>query len=157
MTVEVQRVEVARTLPLRQQVLRPDESLDELRLPGDDDPETGHFAAILDGEVIGTASVRREEPAWPHDEAASWRLRGMATAEGWRNRGVGAAVLDAVLDHVRHHGGGLLWCNARTPALSFYLRAGFVTRGESWVDLVIGPHIAMEQVLSAAARDPGGR
>jgi GNAT superfamily N-acetyltransferase len=150
MDVRVERVGVAMTLPLRQRVLRPHQTLQQLANPGDDDPDTGHFAALVDGEVIGTASVRREAPSWaPHNRAA-WRLRGMATAEGWRNQGVGAAVLAVVIEHVRHEGGGLLWCNARTPALSFYLRAGFVTRGESWVDPLIGPHVAMERTVDAA-------
>jgi len=145
----VERVEASRTFALRQQVLRPHQRIADMALPGDDDPDTGHFAALVDGEVVGTASVRREPPPWPAVETA-WRLRGMATAPAWRNRGVGAAVLAAVIDHVRSHGGGLLWCNARTPALPFYLRAGFVTRGDPWVEPEIGPHVAMERHVDAA-------
>ena len=75
----------------------------------------------------------------------------MATAEDRRREGVGTALLDAVIDHVRRCGGGLLWCNARTPAVSFYEGAGFATRGESWDVPDIGPHIAMEQLIDAAA------
>jgi GNAT superfamily N-acetyltransferase len=155
--VHVERVEAARTFPLRQRILRPHETLEELALPGDDDPDAGHFAAIDDdrdarepGAVIGTASVRRDPPPWALDDTTAWRLRGMATEEGRRSEGVGGAVLSAVIDHVAAHGGGLLWCNARTPAQRFYERAGFTTRGESWVDPVIGPHVVM--VLAV----PGG-
>jgi predicted GNAT family N-acyltransferase len=48
---------------------------------------------------------------------------------------------------VRERGGGLLWCNARVPAVAFYERAGFNTRGEVWNDPQIGPHIAMELLV----------
>ena len=144
MTARVERVTADVTFPLRQRVLRPHETVDELALPGDADADTGHFAAFADdGEVVGTASVRREPPPWEPDDARAWRLRGMATAEGARGRGIGGRVLDAVIDHVAMRGGGLLWCNARTPAVGFYRRAGFETRGDEWVDPVIGPHIVM--------------
>lgn len=148
MDMEVRRVDVETTLPLRRQVLRPHQTLDELRLAGDDDPDTGHFAAV-DGEgvVRGTASVRREAPPWAPEQRDAWRLRGMATAEGYRSRGVGAAVLDAVIDHVAGRGGGLLWCSARLPAVEFYRRAGFETTGEEWEEPIIGPHIAMVKTV----------
>ena len=144
----VRRVAVEVTLPLRQRVLRPHETLEQLRLPGDDAAETGHFAALDGGgEVRGTASVRREAPPWAPAAAGAWRLRGMATAEGYRGRGIGGAVLAAVIGHVADHGGGLLWCNARLPAVEFYRRAGFETRGEAWEEPEIGPHVAMARLV----------
>ncbi|MGI8754208.1 MAG: GNAT family N-acetyltransferase [Acidimicrobiales bacterium] len=149
MPIEIQRVAASATAPLRQQVLRPHQTVDEL--VSDDDEQAVHFAAVDHREVIGTASVRREAPAWAPDDHPSWRLRGMATADGWRGRGVGATILGAVVDHVRHHGGGRLWCNARTPAMAFYQRAGLVIRGEGWEDPVLGPHIAMEAFIEPAA------
>jgi predicted GNAT family N-acyltransferase len=69
----------------------------------------------------------------------------MATADGRRSEGIGAAVLAVVIAHVASHGGGLLWCNARLPAVEFYGRAGFLTKGETWADPDIGPHIVMSR------------
>ncbi len=153
---EVGRVEAARTFPLRRRVLRPYQSLEQMARAGDDFPETGNYVAFSDGEVIGTATVRREAPPWivdaRSDVRSMWRLRGMATAEEWRNRGVGTAVLAAVIDHVGSHGAGLLWCQARTPAVPFYRRAGFRSHGDTWIDPDIGSHIAMEQWLDATTR-----
>jgi GNAT superfamily N-acetyltransferase len=148
--VRVARVSVEVGLPLRQRVLRPHETIEQLRANSDDEPATGNFAAFADGEVVCTASVRREAPPWDAGVGPAWRLRGMATDERWRGRGIGAQVLDAVLGHVGSHGGGLLWCNARVPALSFYRRAGFRTRGDAWDDPLIGPHIAMERTVAAS-------
>ncbi len=142
--VRVEAVPAAVTFPLRQQVLRPHESIDQQALPGDEDPDTRHVAARTGrGQVVGTAVVRLEAPPWQPGAVGSWRLRGMATHENVRGRGVGTRVLDAVLAHVASHGGGLLWCNARVPAKAFYERAGFIMRGEPWIDPEIGPHVAM--------------
>jgi predicted GNAT family N-acyltransferase len=69
----------------------------------------------------------------------------MATEEARRGEGIGATVIEAVIRHVGDHGGGLLWCSARTPAVAFYRRAGFESRGEPWDDPVLGPHIAMQR------------
>ena len=68
----------------------------------------------------------------------------MATAEDKRGQGIGTAVLRAVLAYVARHGGGLLWCNARVSARSFYERAGFVSRGDVWDEPDLGPHVKME-------------
>ncbi|MGH9307562.1 MAG: GNAT family N-acetyltransferase [Acidimicrobiales bacterium] len=149
MDIEVQRVEASRTYPLRQAVLRPHQSVEQMALDGDDDPDSAHFAALCDGQVVTTASVRPEAPPWEPDHPLSWRLRGMATTGEHRNQGIGGRVLGAVVKHVQQGGGGLLWCNARLPALPFYRRAGFVARGEAWVDPTIGPHIAMEMAVPA--------
>jgi len=81
----------------------------------------------------------------------------MATAPEWRRRGVGSALLAAVIDHVATNGGGLLWCNARLGALGFYERAGFQARGDAWEEPVIGPHVAMWRFVAPAGPAPGGR
>jgi GNAT superfamily N-acetyltransferase len=142
--VIVEAVPASVTFPLRQQDLRPHESFERLALPGDDDPDSCHLAArTAHRRVVGTATVRREAPPWEPATRTAWRLRGMATSEGLRGQGIGTQVLDAVITHVASRGGGLLWCNARTPAIAFYERAGFLTRGERWMDPNIGPHVAM--------------
>ncbi len=149
-TYEIRRVPGDLTYPLRQQVLRPHQTLDEVRFRGDDDPETGSFAALTeDGTVVGTATVRRAACPWRPDRSDGWRLRGMATAPERRGQGVGARLLDAVVAHLVRNGGGLLWCHARTPARAFYERAGFTAYGEAWEEPFIGPHIRMWREVPA--------
>jgi predicted GNAT family N-acyltransferase len=48
---------------------------------------------------------------------------------------------------VTDHGGGLLWCNARVPAINLYRRGGFVEHGEMWEDPDIGPHVVMWRLV----------
>jgi GNAT superfamily N-acetyltransferase len=141
--VEVVAEEV--TLPLRQAVLRPHMSIEELAGAGHAGPGVLWCAAYPDGaagEVVGTGSVSRGSPPWAPDEPA-WRVRAMAVAPGCRGQGIGSAVLATLLDHVRDHGGGLTWCNARTPAQGLYARAGFVPVGDVFEIDHIGPHVAM--------------
>ena len=140
----IDRVSPERTYALRNRVLRPHEPLPASRRPGDDEPSIGAFAALAaDGEVVGSAIVRPEPCPWQPDEPGAWRLRGMATAEELRGQGVGSQVLRASIAHVALEGGRLIWCNARTPARSFYQREGFTVEGDEWDDPHIGPHVAM--------------
>jgi GNAT superfamily N-acetyltransferase len=142
--IRVEQVAPELTYALRQRVLRPHLDISAVRLAGDDDPLTATFAARTpDGEVVGSAIVRPEPCPWRPDDPGAWRLRGMATDEALRGQGVGARVLRAAIAHVVLGGGELVWCNARTPARSFYERAGFEVHGDEWVDPQIGPHVAM--------------
>ncbi len=53
-----------------------------------------------------------------------------------------------MIAHVAEHGGGMLWCNARLPALPLYRRAGFAEAGEPWDDPELGPHVVMWRAVA---------
>ncbi|HEX4218462.1 MAG TPA: GNAT family N-acetyltransferase, partial [Acidimicrobiales bacterium] len=61
--------------------------------------------------------------------------------------GIGTALLDRVVWHVADHGAGVIWCNARVPAIGFYRRGGFVAQGDVWEEPEIGPHIVMWRLV----------
>ena len=152
----VQPVEPSLTYALRQQVLRPHQRIEDMALTGADRPGAVVVAAIdVRGEVVATGAVTPETP--DHELAGvvppgrAWRLRSMATRPDARSGGIGAAVLRAVVSHVAAYGGGVLWCSARTPALSFYERAGFVTFGDVWEAEHVGPHILMWRTVEGSA------
>ena len=114
-------------------------------LPGDEHPAF-HVGVYDAGVLVATGNVGPVPPPWTLDtepELAGWRVRGMATDPAARGRGAGALVLDALVAHARAQGGGVLWCNARTPAQRFYERAGFQTHGDPWEEPEIGPHVVM--------------
>jgi len=146
--VDVRRVGLEETLALKQRVLRPHQTTEELAQENAGLPDLACFAVVEGERVIGTATVHREAAPWAPHETPAWRLRSMATEEGRRGQGIGTALLTAIVDHVRSRGGRLLWCNARTPAVAFYERGGFRTRGEPWDEPAIGPHIAMFVVVN---------
>ena len=142
---EVVSIAAEETWPLRKRVLRPATPGDAVVLGGDGDPRALHVGARdRDGAIVGIATISPQAPPWAPDRQDAWRVRGMATADGLRGKGVGALVLDAAVRHARGHGAAYVWCNARVGALSFYERAGFMAAGERYVDPELGPHVPMQ-------------
>ena len=139
MTVEIRAVDPALTRPLRRRVLRPHESLDELATH---EPPGVHAVAAFDGDAVVAVGF-----VCPDGEPGEWRVRGMATAPEQRGRGIGAAILDALVEHARSQGATRVWCNARTPALRLYERAGFERESGEFEIPGIGPHFVMARRL----------
>ena len=159
MNVDLQRVSTSVSYPLRQAVLRPHQRVDEVSFPEDDYPSTATFAALDrdTGAVVGVATVFPEPapfdtaevgvPPGPDSEKRIWRLRGMAVRDDLHGCGIGLLVLEAALDHLAESGCSLIWCNARVPAVGFYERSGFETRGDEWIVPMSGPHVVMWRSL----------
>lgn len=133
--------------PLRHRILHPELPADGVGLPGDDRPGSGHWTARhADLGLVGIVSVMPEAVPWLDEQRSGWRLRGMATAPEVRGWGVGADLVDAVVDYVAPSGDGtVLWCTARMAAVGFYERKGFAVIGETWEEPVIGTHIHMHR------------
>lgn len=131
--VEVREVPLATTLSLRSRVLRD-------HLPGlpstseqDEHPGTWHLGAYRGDALLGVVSgFAQEAPGRPG--AAAQRFRFMAVEPSEQRRGVGAALIAAVIGLARARGAELLWANGRDTALEFYTRLGFEVVGESFVD-----------------------
>lgn len=148
--ITVEKVPAWTTWPLRQEVLRPGRAVRDCVYPGEDDSRTVHAAALQrpvppagDFTVLAVGVVMAEAPPWDTEIDDGWRLRGMATRPDHRGQGLGSWVLDFLTGHVSGQGGGLLWCNARVPALGLYQRAGFSSRGPVFELPEIGPHQVM--------------
>jgi len=150
----IDQVPATATWPLRQAVLRPHQTVEEMGLPDDDHPLTVAFVAVNDrGEIVGTARVAPADPPASIEDCAPtgspvWRLRGMATRQDLRHQGIGGAVLNRTMEYVADQGGGLLWCSARVPAVNFYLWAGFTPHGQPWDEPDIGPHLLMWRTVA---------
>jgi len=149
--MQVGVVQARLTSELRRAVLRPHWPVGTPMF-GDDDPGACHVAA-LDGDLVLCACVlvQRPYPRRP-DLLPAWKLRGMATAPGQRNRGYGGLVVRQAADEVAARGGRLMWCEARERAVPFYARHGFTAEGDSYLNTETGlPHRFMWRELSAVA------
>ena len=142
----VRSISASQTRPVRQQVLRPHQPPEACIYEADDDPRSAHFGAVVDGLLVGVASIYRLREDGEHDPFV-WRLRGMATLEDVRGQGYGVALLEACIRHARRAGGMRLWCNARTTVAGFYGAFGFQQKGEEFELPGIGPHLMMELEL----------
>jgi len=138
-------IPLADTRELRRAVLRPYMTVDELAAHEPDGAIA--FGAFDADELIAVGLVG------PEGEPGDWRIRGMATKPEARGRGAGTRVLEALVSHAVAHGATRLWCNARTPALSLYERAGFTATSEEFETPRIGPHYRVELRTD---RDGGG-
>jgi len=130
---------VERTRALRQSVLRPHMTIDEM--VESEPPEAFGVGAFEGDELIAVGLIGRE------GEPGDWRVRGMATAPEARGRGAGSAVLQALLRHAVQRGGRRAWASVRTPARSLYERAGFAPISDVFEVPHIGPHVIMRREL----------
>jgi GNAT superfamily N-acetyltransferase len=88
---------------------------------------TRHWAALVDGAVVGCVSVMR---------LRGYALRGMAVATEYRRQGIGARLLRVVCAEVD----APMWCNARIQAVPFYVSMGWVAVGPVFELLDRGAH-----------------
>lgn len=142
-------MEVEQTRRLRQAVLRPHQSLEELAR---DEPADAFAVGAFDGDrLIAVGLVA------PDGQPGGWRIRGMATSPPARDRGAGTAVLEALVRYARAHGARRVWCNARTPARSLYERAGLRVSSDEFELPHIGPHLVMEMQVDRDGSGYDGR
>ncbi len=74
---------------------------------------TRHWALLVDGEVVGCATVV---------EVRGVLLRAMAVCPRRQGLGLGAVLMKSVCDDVA----APMWCNARLPAVPFFVACGWV-------------------------------
>ncbi|PWG65508.1 GNAT family N-acetyltransferase [Spiribacter halobius] len=101
-----------------------------------------HFLALAPDEtVIGTGRLLPDG-----------KVGRMAVARAWRGRGVGSALLEAIVDAARRDGHEALVLAAQLHALPFYANLGFEAFGEPFDEAGL-PHRMMRRRL---ARRPAG-
>ena len=94
-THTVEKISAADTLSIRQQVLRPNWTIEQCHFEGDQDETTFHIGAFKDGVLIGIATMMRDSSAELAAIATDqYRLRGMAVLPEYRDQGIGRSVLD---------------------------------------------------------------
>lgn len=95
------------------------------------DPLCQHVVAEASGYAIGTGRLLQHG-----------HIGRMAVLAPWRGRGVGSALLDALLQLARGQGIRRVRLNAQTRAVPFYRHHGFAVEGEEFFEAGI-PHCHM--------------
>ena len=140
----VRRATPDEIVELRWRILRQGLPRSEAIFPGDELPTSFHFAAAAGGQILCCATMHLNQ--WESDPA--YQLRGMATEDGSRGLGLGRLVLAAMESAVAAETPvRQLWCNARTPALEFYRKQGWLVRSEVFEIPTAGPHVKMSKRL----------
>lgn len=103
----------------------------ELEWDGLDETAVHALAVTGRGDPVGTGRLLPDG-----------HIGRMAVLAAWRGRGVGGALLDALMDVARRRGDRLLILNAQTRATRFYARWGFRPEGPEFSEAGI-PHRRM--------------
>lgn len=83
------------------------------------------------------------------------RIGRMAVLREWRRRGVGAALMEAMLDQAHVRALSRVTLHAQIHAAGFYRRFGFSERGGEFLEAGI-PHVEMQLELPPAPPSGGG-
>ena len=125
------------------QAIRFEVFVDEQRVPAEeeldaDDAMARHWLAWVDGEPVGTARAV--------SKAFGWKIGRVAVRRPYRGRGVGLALMRAILASGREAGVAEARLESQTHALPFYERLGFAAEGPEFLDCGI-PHRLMRLSL----------
>lgn len=130
------------TYPLRHKVLRPSQASELCPFDLDEHKDSFHLGAFQGDLLVGILSaVPLDEKGVEREDV--FRIRGMAVDADSRGRGIGTLLLQSAAKHLERQGPCRLWCFARSPAVPFYVRNGFVIVGEEFEIEGVGPHFTM--------------
>ena len=100
------------------------------------DPHCDHaLAHAADGSTVGTGRLLPDG-----------HIGRMAVLQAWRGKGVGALLLQALMEQARLRGHARVRLNAQSYAVGFYRRYGFDSSGPEFMEAGI-PHVAMQRDL----------
>ncbi len=117
---------------------------EELEWDQDDERAYHVLATAEDGTPIGTGRLKLD-----------CHVGRMAVLQKWRRRGVGSAILQALLVLAEKEGCTVVRLHAQTHAVPFYELHGFTAYGEEFQEAAIA-HRKMELKLPGRASPPYG-
>ena len=83
-SIAIRAAEAAELIDLRHRILRAGLPRDAAIFPCDREPATKHFGAFIGEVAVGCATFQFE----PYEDQPAWRLRGMATDDKFRGKGI---------------------------------------------------------------------
>lgn len=107
------------------------------------DLEATHFAAIAEGEVVGTLRL-----VYLREHVKIGRV---AVRQHFRGRGIARKMIGIAMDHARAQGHDRFYLGAQSDKLEFYRSLGFVPFGPEFIDGGM-PHRAMRDYDKGSAR-----
>jgi GNAT superfamily N-acetyltransferase len=140
--LHIEQITPELTWRLRRDALYPEKKVFEMEM--DEDVEGIHFGAFKDGKLAGVVSL--------FQEGTSFQFRKLAVEPSVQKTGVGTGLLNYITDFVEEDGGTRIWCNARTTATDFYLKAGYSQTGKFFVKNGIDYEIMEKAITPAPGR-----
>jgi len=105
-------------------------------VPGDEEAE---HLTVLDAQQVPLAVVSAcPHPCPDRPGLLATYLWAMAVADGWRGRGLGSRLIAELISRSLAAGRTVLWADARSTAVGFYLACGAMVVGDAYRDPVTG-------------------
>ena len=131
MKIVIKRIPPESTWPIRHEVMWPDQTIDYVRLPNDE--EGIHYGLFLEDELVGVISA--------FITGNEVQFRKFATLVKHQGKGYGTQLLNHLLAALEKEDLQRIWCNARLDKQNFYKRFGLQTTDETFtkggIDYVI--------------------
>ncbi|MEE9408653.1 MAG: GNAT family N-acetyltransferase [Polaribacter sp.] len=121
--LEIKQITSSETLPIRHKVMWPNEPIEYVKLPNDENAR--HFGLFVNGEASSIISLFIE-----NSEA---QFRKFATLIEFQRLGYGAILLKSIIDLIQKEGTRRLWCNARVEKSKFYERFNLKSTDEKFI------------------------
>lgn len=132
-------IPVEDTLPIRNDILREGKfTLEQCRFPGDEREQSFHLGYFDNEQLVCIATFH--PTGYGQFPGVGYQLRGMATLEAYRGKGIGNQLLNFAIVYLRGQKANYIWCNARVNAVKFYISLGFEVISDVFEVPVIGPH-----------------
>ncbi len=129
-------------LAIRNEVLRDGKlTNNECRFPTDTTPGAFHLGYYVNDGLACIASFFPQ--AYGEFTGTGYQLRGMATVEQHRSKGLGTLLVNFAIVYLQGQKANYVWCNARKVALKFYSDCGFEVVSPEFDVPGIGPHYVM--------------
>ncbi|WP_214071347.1 GNAT family N-acetyltransferase [Mucilaginibacter sp. dw_454] len=118
--LQIEQIRPELTWRLRREVLYPNSELSQMEM--DEDKDGYHFGAFRDNQLAGVVSL--------FQDGTDFQFRKFAVVAQAQGTGVGTALLNYIMNFAIAEGAQRIWCNARVPAIGFYLQFGFERTGK---------------------------
>jgi len=118
----IEQIRPEMTWRLRRDVLYTDQPIQAMQM--DEDWDGLHFGAFYNNQLVAVVSL--------FENGTDFQFRKFAVLPAVQGQGIGSSMLRYITDFVIIQQGIRLWCNARTTAISFYEKAGFIRTGKKF-------------------------
>jgi len=118
--ISIEQITPELTWRLRRDVLYPNQKIFEMEM--DEDAEGIHFGVFTNDKLAGVVSL--------FQKGTDFQFRKLAVDPSVQKMGIGGSLLSYITEYAVENNATRIWCNARSTAIGFYLKAGFTQTGK---------------------------
>ncbi len=140
--LSIKQIKANDVIEIRHQALKTGQPKEVCYFEGDLDEGTKHFGAFLNGELVGVLTMMLKKTnnfkVYP-----VYRLTGLSILPEHQHKNIGKRLLHFAEENISRKGSVMIWCFARTTAISFYKKNGYQLN----VQEVILPRIGSHRIM----------